>query len=94
MLLDGRRLAGAYLSDRVAVEEAVVHRARPEHVHSVLVDGEVVVEAGRARRVVEEDVLTEVRQRMSVPWPGQPEADRRARVLVDAARLHYAPWLR
>jgi 5-methylthioadenosine/S-adenosylhomocysteine deaminase len=93
VLVDMRRLAGGYLSERVPVEDALVHRARPEHVHTVLVDGEVIVEDGLVRTVGEEDVLAEIAQRMAAPWPGRAEAQRRSRVLLDAARRHYASWL-
>lgn len=93
VLVDMRRLAGAHLSDRVRVEEALVHRARPEHVHTVLVDGQVVVDEGQVQTVSEKDVFAEVAQRMAVPWPGEQAACHRSQVLLEAAREHYATWL-
>ncbi|WP_236797080.1 amidohydrolase family protein [Amycolatopsis sp. GM8] len=93
VLVDAHRLAGAHLSERVPVADAIVHRAKPEHVHTVLVDGEVVVENGRVRTVSEEDVFGEIAERMAGPWPGREDAERRSRMLVEAARRHYASWL-
>lgn len=93
VLVDKRRLSGAYLSHRVSVQDALVHRARPEHVHTVIVEGEVIVDDGAVRTISEDDVFSEIAQRMSAPWPGQAQAEARSRTLVNAARDHYASWL-
>lgn len=93
VLLDRRRLSGAYLSDEVPVEDAVVHRARPEHVRVVLIDGEVVVDDGVVRTVSEAEVFAEVAAQMATPWPEREAVEHRSQLLVEVARRHYADWL-
>lgn len=93
VLVDRQRLAGAYLSEDVPIEDALVHRSRPEHVRTVIVDGEVVVHDGVVATVSEEAIFAELAERMAQPYPQREEVQRRARVLVEAARRHYAKWL-
>ncbi len=92
VLVDRRRLAGAYLSGTVPVQDALVHRGRPQHIRTVLVNGEIVVDDGAVVTVNEDDLFTEIRARMAVAWPGRKDAERRADVLADAARRYYAGW--
>jgi 5-methylthioadenosine/S-adenosylhomocysteine deaminase len=93
VLVNRQKLGGAYLSDEVPTADALVNRARPEHIDMVLVDGQVVVDQGRVCTVAEHEVFAELAQRMAVPWPGRAEAQRQRDVLLDAARRHYATWL-
>ena len=93
VLINRDLLAGAYLSERVPVADAVVHRARPHHVQTVIVNGEVVVDRGAVLTVSEDEVFAEIADRMSLPWSGQAEADRLAGVLLAAARDLYPSWL-
>jgi cytosine/adenosine deaminase-related metal-dependent hydrolase len=92
-LLDADRLLEPYGDDGDALTEALVRRARRDHVHTVLVDGVVVLAGGRATRVDEAAVLAELRGQLGRPLaPHEVERRRLVRALRPYIERFYRSW--
>lgn len=64
VLLDWSQVAHPYLDESVDPVDALVHRAKSRGVHTVLINGEIVLQDGRFVRVDEDAVLDEIAQAM------------------------------
>jgi 5-methylthioadenosine/S-adenosylhomocysteine deaminase len=87
-------LAAPYLAEGTPPLDAVVHRARPSHVDTVVVAGEVVLQDGRPTRVDKAAALAELAAALRAPL--RPEEARRrdvARALFPHVRAFYDGWL-
>jgi cytosine/adenosine deaminase-related metal-dependent hydrolase len=94
VLIRWSQLAAPYLEAGTPPLDAVVHRARPTHVDTVLVAGEVVLKEGRPTRVNKAAVLEELAAALRAPL--RPDEARRrevARVLFPHVRAFYDGWL-
>ena len=90
VLIDADRLAGPYLDPVIGPVEAVLNRAKAEHVDAVMVDGAMVVEDGAVCRVDKEAALEELRRSLAHPLSGEEEAERAfAKALYEPVRRLY-----
>ena len=78
VLLDWRQIAYPYLDPLVPVVDAVVRRAKPQGVDTVVVAGEPILRGAAFTRVNKEDVLAELARSLSVPLGDEERARRRA----------------
>ena len=76
-LIRWSQIAHPFLDPEVPVLDAVVQRAKPQGVDTVLIGGETVLEGGRFTRVDEAAILRELAESLSCP-PSEDEARRRA----------------
>jgi cytosine/adenosine deaminase-related metal-dependent hydrolase len=87
------RVRGPYLDPRTDLIDAVVGRAKPADVDTVVVAGEMQVGAGRPMRIARADVEARLRDSLAVPKSGHQEGRERlsAALAVHLARL-YGGW--
>ncbi|MBI2153026.1 MAG: amidohydrolase family protein [Candidatus Rokubacteria bacterium] len=94
VLLDFKRLAAPYLDPGIPLLDVFFQRAKPSHVETVIIDGEVVLHQGRFTRFNKEDVLREFRERLAQPLkPHELERKELARALDPHLRDFYRGWL-
>ncbi|MFO1147565.1 MAG: amidohydrolase family protein [Alsobacter sp.] len=67
VLIDWDEVSGPYLDPRTPVVDALLRRAKPSAVRTVICDGEVIYRDGRFTRVDRTAVLAELRERLTVP---------------------------
>ena len=94
VLLNWRQLAHPYLDPDVPVVDAILHRARPAAVDTVLVAGEVVLRDGRGTRLNKQEVLEELAASLRLPL--RPDELRRrelSRELIPHVKQFYEGWL-
>lgn len=93
-LIDWNQVAYPYLDEEIGVVDAVIRRAKPSMVRSVVVGGNLIFDDGRFTRVDEAAVLDELEEQLSTPLP---ESARRRRLLSAEVLPHakdvYAGWL-
>jgi cytosine/adenosine deaminase-related metal-dependent hydrolase len=66
-LIDWRALAEPYLDERVPLLDAVLHRAKSRMVDTVIVDGEVILRAGKFTRIDKDSVIAELSRSLAAP---------------------------
>lgn len=74
VLMQREKIERPFVEARTPVTDLILHRARKEAVHTVLVDGRQVVREGRALLVDRDRVLADIRERLSLP-PSEAEAE-------------------
>ena len=67
----------------MSVVDALVHRARGSDVHTVLVDGEVILRDGQLTRVDKGDLFREIKAALDRPLSPQEEERRKLASLVE-----------
>lgn len=93
-VVDWSQVAYPYLDEEIGVVDAVLRRAKPSMVRSVVVDGRLVLDEGRIARVDEAAALEELAQTLRGPLPEEVLSRRRlAAELLPYARHVYAGWL-
>ena len=93
VLIDADRIAGPYLDPAIGPVDAVLNRAKAEHVDAVMVDGAMVVEDGAVCRVDKEAALEELRRSLAHPRSGEEEAERAfAKALYEPVRRLYESY--
>ena len=92
VLLDTSRLRRPWLAPDANPLDLLVLRARAGDVHTVLVDGEVVLDNRRPTRFDEAVVARELAERLSRAAPGLPHWDRINARLVPHLRRWYSSW--
>lgn len=75
VLLDWKRMTWPHQDISRSLAEVIVHRARPDAVHSVFVGGEAVIRDRRFTRIDRDAVLQEIAEALATP----PDADTLAR---------------
>jgi cytosine/adenosine deaminase-related metal-dependent hydrolase len=94
VLLPWKSLAAPHLDPETSPIDAVVHRARPAAVDTVMVAGEVVLRDGRFTRVDKAAVLEELGALLRAPLRPEEERRRRlARAVFPHVRRFYDGWL-
>lgn len=85
---------GPYLDALTPPLDALVQRAKPEHVRAVMVGGEVVYRDGRFARVSREDVLAEIHRDLGRALsPDEEERRRMAGELLPVVRAFYERYV-
>lgn len=94
VLIDLERLADPRdASVEVPVLDLFLLRAKPEHVDTVVLDGQIVVAEGRCTTIDEKQVMTELRGRLALPLkPHEAERKRLAQALSPHIRAFYKGW--
>jgi cytosine/adenosine deaminase-related metal-dependent hydrolase len=93
VLLDGRSaFASPIAHPRMDPAEVVLHRALGRDVHTVLVDGEVLVRAGRHVRVDVDKVRGRFEELASARYPRLEADEKMIRELTSHVTQHYAAW--
>ena len=94
LLIDRRRLGYPYLDESVPALDAVLYRAKPGHVNTVIVDGEILYQNGVFTRLDAEAARSDLAERMKSPLTEEDLARRRfAQALVPHVARHYDGWL-
>ncbi len=93
VLMDWDRLSAPYLDPDTAVIDAVVRRAKPDTIDTVMVAGEVVVDRGRFTRVDQAAVMAELAAQLGRP-PSAAERERKtlSEVVLPVLRAFYAEY--
>ena len=90
VLIDGDRLAGPYLDPAIGAIDAVLNRAKTEHVDAVMVGGSMVVEDGETCSIDKRAALDELRRSLAYLRTEEEEAERAfARKLYEPVRRLY-----
>ena len=90
VLIDWDRLAGPYLDPDIGPVDAVLNRAKAEHVDTVVVGGSVVVADGEVRSTDKQAALEELRRSLAHPRTEEEAAERAfAKALYDPVRGLY-----
>ena len=93
VLLDWRSIEGVWMSLQASPLDVLLRRANRTHVRHVMVNGEWVVREGRATRIDEAALLTEVRAALQLAAAAQSESGiLAARTLAPHVRRFYAGW--
>ncbi|MFQ5913221.1 MAG: amidohydrolase family protein [Nitrospinota bacterium] len=93
VLLDGKSaFASPFTHPRMEPAEVVLHRAQGRDVHTVVVDGEVLVRGGRHVRVDPEKVRERFKQLASARFPWLEEDEKMVGELSPHVARHYADW--
>jgi cytosine/adenosine deaminase-related metal-dependent hydrolase len=93
-VVDWSQVAYPYLDEQIGVVDAVMRRAKPSMVRSVIVGGRPVFHDGRFTRVDEAAALDELRQTLAAPITEAVRQRRRlAAELLPYAKDVYAGWL-
>jgi cytosine/adenosine deaminase-related metal-dependent hydrolase len=83
-----------YLDPATPFLDALLHRARPAHIESVVIGGELVYHEGRFTRIDRESVLAELQEQLRAPLSAREEAGRElSRRLLPFIRSYYTGWL-
>jgi cytosine/adenosine deaminase-related metal-dependent hydrolase len=83
-----------YLDPATPFLDALLHRARPAHIESVVIGGELVYHEGRFTRIDREGVLAELQEQLRAPLSAREEAGRElSRRLLPFIRSYYTGWL-
>jgi 5-methylthioadenosine/S-adenosylhomocysteine deaminase len=94
VLIDWQQVAYPYLDPLTPVVDAVLHRARPAGVHTVLVAGEPVLRDGRFTRVDKAAVLEELARSLRAPLSDVEQRRRKlARDVLPHLRRFYEGYL-
>lgn len=94
VLLDWDRLTYPYQSPDIALIDVLVHRARRECVHTVIVDGIVIYEGGHFTRIDRNETLNEIHKRLRQPLSVDEEARRiLAKVMMPYVKSFYKGYL-
>ncbi len=94
ILLDWDAIALPYLDPNISIIDAIVHRARTSSIGTVIVDGEVVFEAGQFTKVDKKAILQELA--FSLQAPLTPQEEHRAQLskqLFPHVKQFYQNWL-
>ncbi len=83
--IDANAATWPYQDDQVAPLDALLQRAKPQHVDTVFVDGDPIYAKGRFKYVDRDAVLAEIAQMLSRPPSG---AELRRRHLAEAVMPH------
>jgi cytosine/adenosine deaminase-related metal-dependent hydrolase len=93
VLLDFERIATPHLDPKMPIADAIVYRARSGDVDTVMIDGEVVLEGGRATRVDRKRTLDEIARGFAVPPPPEVlERQRFSQAIFPYVKNFYADW--
>jgi cytosine/adenosine deaminase-related metal-dependent hydrolase len=93
-VVDWSQVTSPYLDEAIGVVDAVMRRAKPSMVRSVVVGGRIVFHDGRFTRVDEAAALDELKQKLRAPLPESARRRRRlAAELLPYAKDVYAGWL-
>ncbi|MCR9087580.1 MAG: amidohydrolase family protein [Rhodobacteraceae bacterium] len=85
VILDWSRLTFPYQDPSRSLAEILIHRARPQAIHAVLVGGEVILKEGRFTRLDRGTVMDEIAEALAAP----PDADTRARAELGEAVMPF-----
>ena len=91
VLINAKRAFYPYQDDDVPMLDALIQRAKTEHVDAVFVGGAKVYEHGRFTRVDRDKVLAEIAETLSRP---RTEAESRSRVLREKVFPHVEAFYR
>ena len=93
VLLDYERIAAPYLDAKIPVADAIVYRARSTDVDTVMIDGTIVLEGGRATRVDRAQIWGEIAEALAAPpRPDELERKQLSRALFPHLRTFYEDW--
>jgi 5-methylthioadenosine/S-adenosylhomocysteine deaminase len=93
VLLDFSRLAAPYLDPAIPVLDAIVYRAKPEHVAAVMIDGEIVLQDGRFLRIDRRATMQRIgREGLAEVTPDDHARCRLAERLAPHLKAFYADW--
>jgi cytosine/adenosine deaminase-related metal-dependent hydrolase len=98
MLVDWQALRGAWCPDDLPTEagllDFLLHRAQPEHIRQVMVNGEWVVREGRSTRVDIDAVQAEIRARLNAQDVSvRQQNQQKAVALAHYVRRFYTGWI-
>jgi 5-methylthioadenosine/S-adenosylhomocysteine deaminase len=94
VLVDWQSVAFPYLDADVPVVDALVHRARPGSVRTVIVGGEVILRDGKSTRLDKQAVLAEFAASLDVPLtPAEQRRREVAPALLPHVARFYDGWL-
>lgn len=92
-LIDWRKITRPYLDRDTPIMEAILHRGRTQHVHTVLVAGRVVMKSGELTTIDKQDVLDRIEHHLSRPLSPDEAARRRiSRHLLPHVQKFYEDW--
>jgi 5-methylthioadenosine/S-adenosylhomocysteine deaminase len=94
ILLDWDAIAFPYLDNNISVIDAIVHRARTSGIRTVMIGGEIVLDAGNFTRIDKQAVLRELAQSLQVPLsPIEQHHRELSRQLFPYIKQFYQDWL-
>ena len=93
VLLDLTSIEEPYLDSGIHVIDALVYRSKARQVDTVIVDGEVVLQGGKATKVDRDALMQELRGRFSRPLESQAmEAKQMSQRLIPYVKRFYQAW--
>ena len=93
VLLDLRGMGGPYLDPEIHPVEALLYRGKARDVDTVIIDGEVVLRGGRSTRINKEEVVQEIKDRLSRPVePSVMQTRQMVRRLMPYVHRFYQDW--
>lgn len=92
VLLDFEVMRGAYLDSAIHPVEALIHLGRADHVHTVVIGGQIVLSDGRSTRHDEGAIAHALAEMAGKPSPETADFAMLARELKPYVARHYAAW--
>jgi 5-methylthioadenosine/S-adenosylhomocysteine deaminase len=93
VLLDLEAICAPYCFEGHDPLDLLLYRGKSEHIRSVLVDGEVLLDRGRFTRIDREEVIRKLREAIPADYRRQFETrNRLMRGLRGAISGHFQPW--
>ena len=94
VLVDWKQMTYPYLDADVPIVDAIVQKARTEEIHTVIVNGQLVLQDGNFLRVDEQSILDEIAESLNRPLTDQEVRMRRmGRALLPHVRNFFDDYL-
>lgn len=94
VLLDWEAIAHPYLDENISIIDAIVHRARTSSIKTVMIGGEIVLDAGTFTKIDKHAVLQELAASLQVPLtPDERYNSQLSKRLFPYVKQFYQDWL-